>query len=116
MHAKLLNVSTEEDKYCGCTRQQLERQEGINIIAFILAILTAVWPLYLRYKRARAAKEATNTDGEIPSEEDHVINDASTLETPKQKEHPYYESSGYEATLDQNQTLLGNAEGAPITH
>ncbi|EXJ68326.1 uncharacterized protein A1O5_08117 [Cladophialophora psammophila CBS 110553] len=88
----------------------------VSIIAFILAILAAVWPLYLKYKRVRAAKEATNADGEIPPEEDTAINGASTLETPKRKEHLYYESSGYEATPDQNQTLLGNAEGAPITH
>ncbi|KIY02228.1 uncharacterized protein Z520_02366 [Fonsecaea multimorphosa CBS 102226] len=88
----------------------------VTIVLSSISIFFGLLAIVLRIMaRRQRAKEAANVDGEVPSEEDAANSDPSGLNPPTKKEHPYYNSNGYEATPDQNQTLLGNDERAPVT-
>ncbi|OAP56200.1 hypothetical protein AYL99_09379 [Fonsecaea erecta] len=83
----------------------------LSSISLFCGILAMVLRMLAR-RRARGAKDQPSIAG--PSEESTNLADASIVDS-RQKEHPYYKSTGYEATPDQNQTLLGNDERDPVT-
>ncbi|KIW81438.1 hypothetical protein Z517_04463 [Fonsecaea pedrosoi CBS 271.37] len=86
----------------------------LSSISLLLTLVGIGLRIMIR-RRARRAKAEGNNEGEDPSEEDPGLDNGSTQDPPKHKEHPYYNSPGYEATADQNQTLLGNDERPPTT-